>query len=71
MPSLPCATAIAHMPLLLHVGHLLCICARLHATLWSNVLLEEFLSVFFDGRVVLENDTMTLSQNTRFRSVRE
>ena len=51
------------MPLLLHVGHLLCISARLHAALWSNVLLEEFLSIFFDGRVFLGNDTMMLSQN--------
>ena len=31
--------------------------------LQSNVLLKEFLSFFFDGRVVLGNDTTTLSQN--------
>ena len=34
MASLPCAATIAHMFLLLHVGHLFCICAKLHATLW-------------------------------------
>ena len=63
MALLPCATTIAHMPLLLHVGHLLCICARLHAALWSDVLLEEFLGIFFDHEMVLGNDTTTLSQN--------
>ena len=67
MALLSCATVIAHMPLVQYVGHLLCICARLHAALWSNVLLEEFLNIFFDGRVVLGNDTTTLSQNKRVK----
>ena len=56
MASLPCAAAIAHMLLLLHLSHLLCIHAKLHATLWYHRVMffwKSFLASSLDVGVVL------------------